>query len=213
MKNEYYLFILSFLLFSCEEKELSLSPCLNNKCEYSVSIDKVVNPNYYLDDNNYHHIVYNGLKYFTIETNMSPLKDDYVINGVPMVEVRYDSDTWVTLDSLTFIIPIYSYLGYYTDSGLNHPIPIGNKIYTLKNMPFPPFNIVGYSINENHCWECPYSESTLGAHNKYSYYSRRMVYINNSMMGDTVNIFMEFQWNTDLGETEVIEDSLKIVIE
>ena len=52
-----------------------------------------------------------------------------------------------------------------------------------------------------------------GLHNKYSYYSRRMVYINNSMIGDTVNIFMEFQWNTDLGETEVIKDSLKIVIE
>ena len=157
--------------------------------------------------------MFNGLKYFTIETNMSPLKEEHVINGVPLVEVRYDSDTWFTPDSLTFTVPIYSYLGYYTDSGLNHPIPIGNKTYTLKNIPFPPINVVGYSINDNHCWECPYSESTLGARNKYSYYSRKMVYINDSMIGDTVNIFIELQWNTDLGATEVKEDSLKIIIE
>lgn len=202
------------LLFSCTfEEELSLSPCVNDNCEYTVNIDKLVNPGYYLDDNGYHHVVFDGKKYFTIETSMSPLKEEHVINGVPLVEVRYDSDKWVVFDSISFSVPVYSYLGYYTGGGLNHPIPIGNMVYTLKNIPFPPLNIVGYSINKDHCFSCPYSESTLGVHNKYSYDSRRMIYINDHLKGDTVNIYMELQWNTDLGVTKVEEHKLKVIIE
>jgi hypothetical protein len=32
------------------------------------------------------------------------------------------------------------------------------------------------------------------------------------MVGDTINIFIETQFNTDFGRTEVIEDEIKVII-
>ena len=32
------------------------------------------------------------------------------------------------------------------------------------------------------------------------------------MVGDTINIFIETQFNTDLGENEIIKDHIKVII-
>ena len=208
------LLLISIFLYSCNTDDyISLNPCINDNCEYTVNIDKVVNPDYYLDENGFHHIVFNGLKYFTIETNMSPLKEEHVINGTPMVEVRYDSDKWVVFDSISFTIPTYSYLGVFKDKSFENPIPVGDTTITLTNMDFPPFNIVGYSINENINLDNPYTDLSLGVKNKYDYNSRRMIHIDEYLVGDTVNIVMELQWNIDIGTTVVKEHKLKVIIE
>ena len=144
---------------------------------------------------------------------MSPLKEEHVINGTPMVEVRYDSDKWIVFDSMSFTIPIYSYLGSFTDKSFKNPIPVGNTTYTLKDFPIPPFNIVGYSINENINLDNPYTDLSLGVRNKYDYNSRRMIHIDEYLVGDTVNIVMELQWNIDIGTTVVKEHKLKVIIE
>ena len=32
------------------------------------------------------------------------------------------------------------------------------------------------------------------------------------MVGDTINLFIETQFNTDMGETEIIEDKIMVII-
>jgi len=39
-----------------------------------------------LDENNYWRVPYQGLKYFTVKGQVDELQDDYVVNGVPLVE-------------------------------------------------------------------------------------------------------------------------------
>jgi hypothetical protein len=144
---------------------------------------------------------------------MSPLKEEHVINGTPLVEVRYDSDKWVVFDSISYTIPTYSYLGVFKDKSFENPISVGDTTITLTNMDFPPFNVVGYSVNENVDLSNPYTELSLGTRNKYDYDSRRMIYIDEYLKGDTINVFMEFQWNIDIGTTVVKEHKLKVIIE
>ena len=79
------------------------------------TLDETVQPNAYQDQNGYWHIEYYGVNYFTIRGELAELHDEYVINGVPLVESQFDTDTWVVIDGLTFVVPTYSYLGWFTN--------------------------------------------------------------------------------------------------
>ena len=49
----------------------------------------------------------------------------------PIWNLKYDSDYWVVFENLYFTTPMYSYLGWFNDQGLNNPIPIGQYTYTM----------------------------------------------------------------------------------
>ena len=206
---------IGFLLASCSKEEIAPYPCLDGNCDALFFIDELVQPNAYQDDNGYWHIEFYGPKYFTIRGELDELADHYVINGVPLIETKYDSDYWVWINSITFTIPVYSVLSWFTGGGYNNPIPIGNIEYTLDDMAqqHAPLNIAGYQINKNFCWECPYAKTLIGSYSKYNYNPRQMFYLDNEMVGDTLKIFTETVFNSDIGERVTIENEFKIIVD
>ena len=76
-------------------------------------------------------IEYAGLNYFQVSGRLTELNERYVINGVPLIEANFDSDYWVLFDTLMFQIPMYSYLGWFSDQSMNTPISIGPYTYTM----------------------------------------------------------------------------------
>ena len=114
--NKWSIYTILLLIISCDisNKEgsqnlmIETSPCLNEPCESSFEVSKEVTPDHYIDENGYNHIQFWGPKYFTVRGNLSELSKKYVINGVPLVETVFDSDYWIWLDNLTFVLPVYS---------------------------------------------------------------------------------------------------------
>jgi hypothetical protein len=146
---------------------------------------------------------------------LDELHPDYVVNGVPLVETVFDSDYWVWIDGITFTVPLYSVLGYFTGGGYLNPIPVGNLTYTIEDMAqnHPPLNITGYQINKNQCLDCPYSETLIGTYSKYNYTPQQQIFFDNEMVGDTAKVFIKSTFNSDLGQRVEIEKEFKIIFE
>ena len=206
--------LISLLLFSsCNKEKIYETPC-NGDCDTSYEVlykNTPISPN----SNGHYEIDWDGLNYFQIEGQLSELKDTYVINGVPLIEANFDSDYWVVFDTLQFQIPMYSYLGWFNDQGLNHPISIDTFTLTLSNLIdlHSPTNVAGYQIPKYFCIECPYAPTLLGSHSKYTYTPKQNFLLDNEMIGDTINVFIETIFNSDVGNREVIEDQLKIIVQ
>lgn len=199
-------------LLACSKEEItSPYPCLGGDCNTFFEIDPLVSPGVYEDDNGYWHIEHQGYNYFTIKGNTSELHPDYVVNDVPLIETIFDSNYWVWIDSITFTVPLYSVLSYFTDGNFNNPIPIDNLTYTIEDMAniHPPLNIVGYSINPNQCFDCPYSETLIGTYSKYNYTPQQQIFFDNEMVGDTATVFIKTVFNSEIE----IEKEFNIIFE
>ena len=151
---------IGFLLASCSKEEISpSSTCIDGDCNGRFYIDELVQPNAYQDDNGYWHIEHWGPNYFTIRGELDELNEEYEVNEVPIIETHYDSDYWIAFDSLSFTIPTYSVLSWFTDGEFNNPVPVGTMTYTLTDIVQiqAPLNIAGYQINRNFSFFILYS--------------------------------------------------------
>jgi len=211
MKKLIYITLISFFWACSPEELISPYPCLSGNCESFFEIDPLVSPGVYQDNNGYFHIEHQGYNYFTIKGQLDELHPDYVVNGVPLVETIFDSDYWVWIDGITFTVPLYSVLGYFTGGGFNNPIPLGNITYTIDDMAQnqPPLNIAGYQINPNQCLDCPYSETLLGSYSKYNYQPQQQIFFDNQMVGDTAKVFIKTVFPNNIE----VEKSFKIIFE
>lgn len=202
------------LLAACSKEDIALGVCVDGDCNAQFFIDEQVQPNAYQDENGYWHIEFYGPKYFTIRGELDELSTA-VVNGVPLVMTEYDSDYWVAFDSIHFTVPTYSVLSWFTGGGYNNPVPVGNLEYTLTDLAQiqPPLNIAGYQLSKHFCWECPYAETLLGTKSRYTYEPRQQFYLDNEMVGDTLQVFVKSTFNIDLGDRQVVEDSFKIIVD
>ena len=201
-----------FLLASCSKEDITLGVCVDGDCTARFFIDELVQPNAYQDENGYWHIEFYGPKYFTIRGELDEV--NAVVNNVPLIMTEYDSDYWVAFDSINFTVPTYSVLSWFTGGGYNNPVPVGNMEYTLTDLAQiqPPLNIAGYQINKHFCWECPYAETLLGTRSRHIYEPRQQFYLDNEMVGDTLQVFMKTTFNIDLGDSQIVEESFKIIV-
>tara|TARA_B100000963_G_scaffold355312_1_gene373298 strand:+ start:737 stop:1411 length:675 start_codon:yes stop_codon:yes gene_type:complete len=201
----------SMLFASCQKQTINQTPC-NGNCDTYYTV--VYENQEIIPNNGYYEITFNGLGYFQIRGQLTELNPQYIINGVPLIEAKFDSDYWVVFDNIQFSTPMYSYLGWFNDNSLNTPIPFGNYTYTMEDLInlHPPHNIAGYQIPKHFCTECPYAETLLGSHSKHNYHPTQNFMLDNEMIGDTINIFIESIFNTDMGESEIITDQLKVII-
>ena len=69
-----------------------------------------------------------------------------------------------------------------------------------------------YQIQKNFCWECPYAPTLLGTYSKYNYNPPQQFYLDNEMVGDTLQVFMKTTFNIDLGDSQIVEESFKIIV-
>ena len=208
--------VLALSLYSCKKEEIPPKPhpCIDGTCQSEFWVETLSNPSAYLGSDGYWRVEYIGLNYFTIRGQLSELNNPYIINGVPLIETNYDSDYWILFDTIQFSTPMYSYLGWFNDPSLNNPIPIGNHTYTLDYLVglHPLMNAVGYQIPSGFCFDCPYAETLVGVHSKYTYKPSCNVILDDEMIGDTLNIFIETIFNSDLGERITKEKQLKIIV-
>jgi hypothetical protein len=212
MRKLIYILIINFF-WACSPEELNMGVCLDGSCDAEFFIDEQVQPNAYQDNNGYWHIEYYGPKYFTIRGELDEM--EFEVNNVPLVETQYDSDYWIAFDSITFTVPTWSVLSWFTGGGFNNPVPVGDLTYTLTDLAQvqPPLNIAGYQIQKNFCWECPYAETLLGSKSKYNYSPRQQFFLDNRMVGDTLQVFVKAIFNTDVGPRESVEQNFKIIVE
>jgi hypothetical protein len=194
-----------FLLTSCSKEEITPYPCLDGDCSINFEIDPLVSPDVYQDENGYWHIEHQGYNYFTIKGQLDELHNDYYVNGVPLVETIFDSNYWVWINSITFTVPLYSVLGFFTNGDFLNPIPIGNLVYTITDMAqnFPPLNIAGYSYNPDS------EENVLGSFSKYNLEPRQQIFFDTQMVGDTASVFIK----TIYPQNIEIENQIKIIFE
>ena len=209
MNKAIYVFLL-FIFFSCSTEEETSICYPQEQCSAQFWIDPLVSPGVYEDENGYWHIEHQGYNYFTIKGQLSEAELAEV-NGVPLVETIFDSNYWVWINGITFTVPLYSVLGYFTGGGYNNPIPVGNLTYTIEEMAqtHPPLNIVGYQINPNQCLDCPYSPTLIGTRSKYNYTPQQQIFFDNQMKGDTAKIMIEARFG-EMSE-EIIETEFNII--
>jgi hypothetical protein len=210
------IFSLVSFFWACSPEEVSKPyPCLDGNCDSYFEIDPLVSPGVYQDGNDYWHIEHQGYNYFTIKGQLDELHPDYVVNGVPLVETVFDSGYWIWIDGITFTVPLYSVLSYFTNGDYLNPIPVGNLTYTIEDMAnnHPPLNIAGYSISPNQCLDCPYSPTLIGTYSKYNYNPKQQIFFDNQMVGDTAKVFIRTRFNSDIGESVDVEKEFKIIFE
>ncbi len=209
MNKAIYVFLL-FIFFSCSTEEETSICYPQEQCSAQFWIDPLVSPGVYEDENGYWHIEHQGYNYFTIKGQLSEAELAEV-NGVPLVETIFDSNYWVWINGITFTVPLYSVLGYFTGGGYNNPIPVGNLTYTIEEMAqtHPPLNIVGYQINPNQCLDCPYSPTLIGTRSKYNYTPQQQIFFDNQMKGDTAKIMIEARFG-EMSD-EIIEKEFNII--
>ena len=209
MNKTIYIFLL-LIFFSCSTEEETSICYPQEQCSAQFWIDPLVSPGVYEDENGYWHIEHQGYNYFTIKGQLSEAELAEV-NGVPLVETIFDSNYWVWINGITFTVPLYSVLGYFTGGGYNNPIPVGNLTYTIEEMAqtHPPLNIVGYQINPNQCLDCPYSPTLIGTRSKYNYTPQQQIFFDNQMKGDTAKIMIEARFG-EMSD-EIIETEFNII--
>jgi hypothetical protein len=215
MKNIIYTLTIALLFASCQKEEFNPPACPGG-CSTSHGIF-YKNGEIDISSDGFYRIKWDGLNYFQVKGELSELSPQYVINKVPLIESNYDTDYWILIDTIRFTTPQYSYLGWFNDNNFNTPIPIGNQTYTMEDLTdlHQPLNIAGYQINKHFCFDCPYAPTLLGTHSKYTYKPTQNILLDNEMVGDTINLFVETVFNTETysGEQEIINNNFKVIIE
>ena len=220
-----FLVLILTLIFapSCTKYSKVFPTLCDGNCDVNYTVlykNQLIQPN----TNGHYEIQWDGLNYFQIKGSLTELREDYVINKIPLVSADFDSDYWILFDTLRFQTPMYSYLGWFNDQSLNTPISMGNYTYTLNDLIslHPPYNIAGYQLPKHFCTDCPYAPDIVGSHSRYNYDPKQNFLLDNEMVGDTINIFIKTIFNTDGGiyytnsddmvPQKIIEEQIKIIV-
>lgn len=202
---------------SCTKQEtIHQDLCITGDCETQFIVvykNQEILPNI----NGHYEVEWDGLDYFQVKGQTSELNKEYCnADGIPFITTKFDSDYWVVFNNLYFTTPMYSFLGWFNDNGLNNPIPIGQYTYTMNDLIdlHPPLNVVGYQIPKHFCTECPYAQSIIGTYSKYNYHPTQNILLDDEMVGDEINIFIETVFNTEGGPSiyDSNNDSPNLVI-
>jgi len=186
---------------SCTKQETIHPTACNGNCDtyYTIIYE---NQEIFPNVNGHYEIEWNGLNYFQVRGTLTELNSEYCnSDGVPFIQANFDSDYWVVFDNLFFQTPQYSYLGWFNNNSLTTPIPIGSYTYTMNDLIdlHPPLNVVGYQIPKHFCTDCPYAPTIIGTYSKYNYEPTQNILLDDEMIGDEINIFIETTFNTEGG--------------
>ena len=216
MKQFKFLFLalVSLFIFSCTPDEIQQDVCLNGDCGAEFWIDTLGHPGTYKDANDVWHIKHANLDYFTIKGKINQLDPHYVINGIPLVETGFDSNFFYTLGNVIWTYPTYSFLGLWSSSQMDTPIPYGTASYTFPQLieQTTILNLAGYEIqhnphvNVNH----PAYQGYFATYSKYTYTPQQSMVFFDDFEGMTASIYIEIT----LGENkETITKEIKISFE
>lgn len=209
-----FLLLLSLFVFSCSTPEIEPDVCLNGNCGAEFWVDTQGHPGTYQDGQGVWHIKHAGLNYFTVKGSVNELDPHYVINGIPLVSVGFDSNFFYTPGNVIWTYPVYSYLGLWSSNQMNTPIPVGTQTYTFPQLIGQTniMNLTGYTIqrnpnvNVNH----PAYRTYFATYSKYTYRPQQSMTFFPDFIGRTATIYIE----VTLGENKkTIIKELKVIFE
>jgi hypothetical protein len=196
-------FFILCTLFSCKKDPYANKPypCLNGPCKAKFVIDTIQNRGSFIDNTDTWNIKYSGLNYFRILGEASILHPAYVINGVPLIETGYDSNFFYVAGNITWVYPLYSYLGLFSNGNLTRPIPFATGTYTIRQLTDTYFidNLAGYQINKKFNFDHPAASTMLQTYSKYNYKPTQQMVFFREMIGKDAEIYIRVTWNTDVG--------------
>jgi len=209
-----FLLVISLLVFSCTPDEVVPNVCLNGDCGAEFWIDTQGHPGTYQDAQGVWHIKHANLDYFTVKGRINQLDPHYVINGVPLISTGFDSNLFYTLGNVIWTYPVYSYLGLWSSSQMNTPIPVGTQTYTFPQLVQQStiLNLAGYEIqrNPNANVNHPAYKTYFATYSSYTYTPQQSMVFFDDLEGKTAIIYIE----VTLGENkETIRKELKISLE
>ena len=209
-----FLLLLSLFVFSCSTPEIEPDVCLNGNCGAEFWVDIQGHPGTYQDAQGVWHVKHAGLNYFTVKGNVNELDPHYVINGIPLVSVGFDSNFFYTPGNVIWTYPVYSYLGLWSSNQMNTPIPVGTQTYTFPQLIGQTniMNLTGYTIqrnpnvNVNH----PAYKTYFATYSKYTYRPQQSMTFFPDFIGRTATIYIE----VTLGENKkTIIKELRVMFE
>jgi hypothetical protein len=209
-----FLLLLSLFVFSCSTPEIEPDVCLNGNCGAEFWVDTQGHPGTYQDGQGVWHIKHAGLNYFTVKGTVNELDPHYVINGIPLVSVGFDSNFFYTPGNVIWTYPVYSYLGLWSSNQMNTPIPVGTQTYTFPQLIGQTniMNLTGYTIqrnpnvNVNH----PAYKTYFATYSKYTYRPQQSMTFFTDFIGRTATIYIE----VTLGENKkTVLKELKVMFE
>ena len=184
-------------------------------------IDEATQPDLYQDSDGYYHIQFNGPRYFTIKGKLEEEKVPEFVNGVPLtetdiktglIEIRNEkySNALLKINNASFADDLFFV-----------PIPVGNMILRICDLVKGGeiFNIAGYTYNEKVCGNCPYSGFNMGTYSKNTLNPQQNIYLDQTMKGDTLKVFVKTKYNYDLDSAlestggEILEEVLNIIVD
>lgn len=210
MKHLFYL--LPLLLINCTKPDDISSPCISGDCDARLIL------NYPLDSNGYYHVdldfdaaYQNGYwPRFNMYVEADDMYEEYQYNKVSVVEARFDTDTYWTIDgTLNFTVPLYNPWTSLTQYN-GTPIPVENQEVNLPQFIGMTLPIVQRDtriyLTEDCFGECDTQPNKL--------YGKRIIGpIAPSLINDTIRIYSEVLWEG--GSNYKVKDDLiaKIIIE
>ena len=217
LKNLFLVFLLGISFISCSPEDIgNNSPCVDGNCDSEFSIDIVQNPGSYKDNQDVWHIKWSGLNYFRIKGQTDQLRSEYVVNGVPLIEVGYDSNYFYTPAGITWTFPLYSYLGVFSNNNLTNPIPTDYGTFTLPQIidDTSVSNLAGYQINRYFNFNHPAAKTMLQTYSKYTYTPVQQMPFHQGMIGKTADIYIRVLFNSDFsGNMEENFIKLSVIFE
>jgi hypothetical protein len=214
MKKVLFLFSLLLLLSSCSYEPILDSACIDGSCDAEFWVDTYVNPGSYQDTQGVWHVKYSGLNYFTLKGNTDPLTQEYIINGVPLMETAYDSNFFFTTPNVQWTYPVYSFLGLFSNNNLNTAIPYGyitQTIPQIQNNGIDITNLVGYQITKHTTFDKPYSSTILQAYSKYNSHPKHHMVFLSSFIGKTADIYIKVMFGERLDQVKTYK--IKVIFE
>ena len=209
-----FLLLLSLFVFSCSTPEIEPDVCLNGNCGAEFWVDIQGHPGTYQDVQGVWHIKHAALNYFTVKGTINELDPHYVINGIPLISVGFDSNFFYTPGNVIWTYPVYSYLGLWSSNQMNTPIPVGTQTYTFPQLIGQTniMNLTGYTIqrnpnvNVNH----PAYKTYFATYSKYTYRPQQSMTFFPDFIGRTATIYIE----VTLGENKkTVIKELKVMFE
>ena len=214
LKNLLLVFLLGIIFISCSPDELgNSSPCIDGNCNSEFVIDTIQNPGSYKDNQGVWHVKWSGLNYFRIKGQTDQLRSEYVVNGVPLIEVGCDSNFFYTPTGITWTFPLYSYLGVFSNNNLTNPIPTSYGTFTLPQIvdDTSVSNLAGYQINRYFNFNHPAAETMLQTYSKYTYTPVQQMPFHQGMIGKTADVYIRVLFNSDFGG-EMEENYIKLTL-
>lgn len=208
------LVFLSLLITSCVKEDILEDVCITGECQAEWVIDTTLQENAYKDDMNYWHVEASK-GYFTIKGELDEIYEDYKVNDVPLVETSFDSNKWIWIEGWVFEIPLYNPFREYFDPQFTRPLTIGEMVLKVCNMiqGGEVYNLAGYTFNDKWCGDCPYSGRVMGTYSSNTLSPQQNIYVDNRVKGDTIEFYMKTKFNYDLGNSEEVYKSLRVIVE